>query len=77
MLIGPVPETSASYPFNRPTFALAPYGYEEQEFFVKGTANVYDYDASGNVVTRFRRAPYETRIIVFRPSIRAGSAGPC
>ena len=66
-LIGPVPETASSYPFGRPNLNLAAYGYEEQEFFVKGTANVYSYDSSGNVVTNFRDAPYETRIVVYRP----------
>ncbi|MBV9451697.1 MAG: hypothetical protein JO345_38000 [Streptosporangiaceae bacterium] len=66
-IIGPVPETASSYPFGRPPFSLAAYGYEEQEFFVKGAANVYDYDSSGNVVIRYRDVPYETRIVVYRP----------
>lgn len=39
-------------------YDLAPFGYEEQEFFVSGTAQ----DAAGTA------APYTTRIIVTRPS---------
>ena len=39
-------------------YDLAPFGYEEREFFVSGTAQ----DAAGTA------APYTTRIIVTRPS---------
>ena len=39
-------------------YDLAPFGYEEQEYFVSGTAS----DGAGNT------APYTTRIIVTRPS---------
>ena len=46
-------------------FDLAPYGYEEQEYFVSGTAT----NAAGE------RAPYTTRIIVFRPDTVPGN-GP-
>jgi hypothetical protein len=39
-VLGPVPDTLTSYAFGRPAFSLAAYGYEQQEFFVKGTANL-------------------------------------
>ena len=39
-----------------------------QEFFVKGTANIYDCDSSGNVVTRYRDVPYQMCIVVYRPA---------
>ena len=46
-------------------FDLAEYGYEEQEYFVSGTATAGDG----------REAPYTTRIIVFRPDAVPGN-GP-
>jgi hypothetical protein len=46
-------------------FDLAEFGYEEQEYFVSGTATAADG----------RTAPYTTRIIVFRPDTVPGN-GP-
>src|SRR5438093_1295426 len=64
--IGPIPVTPASHPFGATSVDLATYGYEEQEFFYSGTANVYDYGAAGKVVVR-ASGPYVNRLMVLRP----------
>ena len=46
---------------------LSAYGYVEEEFFVRGTANVYDWDSAGHVTVRTADAPYTTRILMRRP----------
>jgi hypothetical protein len=46
---------------------LSAYGYLEEEFFVSGTANVYDWDSAGHVTVRTADAPYTTRILMRRP----------
>ena len=50
------------------------YGYEEQEFFVSGTAHAFrstSTPANGQwTITPTTSAPYETRILVRRPSDR-------
>lgn len=69
---GPIPVTSTSHPFGAATQGLLQpihlerYGYLEEEYFVSGNANVYDWDASGNVVVKANE-PYTTRMIVRRP----------
>lgn len=69
---GPIPVTTTSYPFldrmGPPREAAQRAGYVEEEFFVSGTANVYEWDASGNPFVRTPNAPYTTRIIVRRPA---------
>src|SRR5690348_10001864 len=67
-LIGPIADTATSHMFDVSTVDLAGHGYVEQEYFQKGTANVYDYDSAGKVVTVTGGAPYENRIIVRRPA---------
>jgi hypothetical protein len=69
-LIGPIPTTATSQPFNVSTVDLAGHDYVEEEFFLRGRANVYDYDAAGDVVVRRSGAPYANRIIVRRPADR-------
>jgi hypothetical protein len=76
---GPIAVTETSYPFlsaNRLTepMDLPRLGYTEEEFFVSGTANVYDWDATGLSV-RTPNAPYTTRILVRRPSDAARFSG--
>jgi hypothetical protein len=71
-VLGPIPVTSDSYPFmaaNRsaPEFDLAKVGYLEEEYFVSGTANVYDWAADGAVTAKTTSAPYTTRVLVRRP----------
>jgi hypothetical protein len=70
---GPIAVTAESWPFlaadhDLPAMDLARLGYVEEEFFVSGTANVYDWPAAGTVVVRTPNAPYTTRILVRRPS---------
>ena len=69
---GPVPVTLESYPFmasdrSSPELDLAKVGYLEEEFFVSGTANVYDWAADGTVTAKTSNAPYTTRVLVRRP----------
>jgi putative CocE/NonD family hydrolase len=47
--------------------ALAANDYVEQEFFVSGTANVYEHDAAEQLAVKSAAVPYVTRIIVRRP----------
>jgi hypothetical protein len=42
-------------------------GYVEEEYFLSGTANVYDWPAAGPAVVRTAGAPYTTRVLVRRP----------
>jgi hypothetical protein len=42
-------------------------GYVEEEYLVSGTANVYDWPATGPAVVRTPDAPYTTRMLVRRP----------
>ena len=47
---------------------LSAFGYVEEEFFVSGRANVYQYGPTGAVEVRTPDVPYTTRILVRRPS---------
>src|SRR5258705_8344558 len=72
---GPIPVTADSYPFmasnkSTPAFDLSKVGYIEEEYFVSGTANVYDWAADGTVSVKTPNAPYTARIIVRRPVTR-------
>jgi hypothetical protein len=74
---GPVPVTAASYPFAAADHTMTPFdlaaaGYVEEEFFVSGTANVYDWTRSRQLTVMTPNAPFTTRILVRRP--RASSA---
>ncbi len=70
---GPLPNTNTSYPFNaanrqqRP-FDLSGYGYLEEEYIVRGYANVYEYHDVGICPKiRCEDGRYCTRILVRRP----------
>ena len=69
---GPLPVTADSYPYMtarrliEPT-DLAAAGFVEEEFFLSGTANVYDWPAPGALTVKTANAPYTTRILVRRP----------
>jgi hypothetical protein len=70
---GPLPVTAESRPFlgadhDLPPMDLAKFGYVEEEFFVSGTANVYEWPAAGTLVVKTPNAPYTTRILVRRPT---------
>ena len=71
---GPVPTgpgssifIAADVPGARLSIPLTPYGYVEEEYFVKGTAAAYTHSPSGPNVLR-AKFPYTTRIIVRRPA---------
>lgn len=78
-VVGPIAATAGSFPFIADGFSVqppVPAGYEEQEFFVSGTARIYEYTATGiQVVTPCPAAvapgcasvPYTTRMLVKRP----------
>ena len=70
---GPVPVTSESYPLMasaklQTVVDLPKAGYVEEEFFVSGRANVYDWAADGTLTVRTPAAPYTTRILLRRPA---------
>jgi hypothetical protein len=69
---GPIPETRDSHMFmasldSQTPLNLPAYGYKEEEYFISGAANVYDWDSQGSVKVRDADAPYTTRIVVRRP----------
>ena len=71
-VVGPVAQNEASHAFGGAAYTLKPEdlakeGYVEEEFFVSGKADVYDWPASGAVV-KTPDAPYTTRVLVRRPS---------
>jgi hypothetical protein len=77
---GPIEVTLESYPFNAADHSVVPQdlivsNYIEDEYFVSGRANVYDYDADGNVIVRTPDAPYTTRILIRRPSDKSRFSG--
>jgi hypothetical protein len=53
---------------NEPPIDLQARGYVEEEFFVSGSGNVYDWQADGGISVRSSGLPYTTRILVRRPS---------
>lgn len=73
---GPIPRTATSIPIGTAYFPGAPgsinladYGYVEDEYFLSGTANVYQYDATGkNVEIKTPNVPYTTVILVRHPA---------
>jgi hypothetical protein len=77
---GPIPATAQSYPFGAADHTRAPQdlrkiGYVEEEYFVSGTANVYDWPSSGAAVVRTANAPYTTRVLIRRPANAARFSG--
>jgi hypothetical protein len=76
---GPIPQTEANHAFGGAAYTLKPEdlkasGFVEEEYFVSGKANVYDWPASGAVV-RTPDVPYLTRILVRRPVSAAKFSG--
>jgi hypothetical protein len=77
---GPIAVDKDDYPFLQASRVqtvvdLGKLGYVEEEFFVSGTANVYDWAADGTVVVKAAGAPYTTRILVRRPANPARFSG--
>jgi hypothetical protein len=70
---GPIPVTETSHPFcdmrfSRCKLDLAEYGYLEEEYFLSGTANVYDEEQSDKMFLKHEALPYKNRILVRRPA---------
>lgn len=70
---GPIPVTAGSYPLMasntlQAVVDLPKAGYVEEEFFVSGRANVYDWAADGTAAVKTPNAPYTTRIMLRRPA---------
>ncbi len=72
---GPIPRTATSIPLGTAYFPGAPgsdnladHGYQEEEYFLSGTANVYQYDSTGKKVEiKTPNVPYTTVLLVRRP----------
>jgi hypothetical protein len=77
---GPIPSTPSDYPFIADGFGVepaVPAGYEENEYFISGTGNLYQFTPTGiEVVTPCPAStmphgctniPYTTRMLVKRP----------
>lgn len=50
-------------------------GYVEDEYFMSGTANIYEEDMAQNPVISIPDAPYTTRLLVRRPADAAAFSG--
>ena len=82
---GPIPGSTASnHPFDAAAYQAVPInlaarGYREDEYFVSGTANVYQYDDVADPldtsVKVLRSGPYTNRILVRRPTDPAKFSG--
>ena len=80
VVVGPLPVTAESYPYMMATTLLEPMdlsriGYVEEEFFVSGSANIYDWAPNGDLTVSIPNAPYTTRLLVRRPSDPARFSG--
>jgi hypothetical protein len=69
---GPIAVTTTSYPFAAADHTMTPFdlaatGYIEEEFLVRGSANVYGWNAARAVTVLVPGSPYTTRILVRRP----------
>ena len=76
---GPIRVTASSHPFGGAAQQLRPenlaaQGFVEEEYFVSGKANVYDWEPAGAVI-RTADAPYTTRVLVRRPATAARFSG--
>ncbi|MBN2418531.1 MAG: hypothetical protein JXL81_04045, partial [Deltaproteobacteria bacterium] len=77
---GPVDIPQGSYPFNAADHSVVPQnlassGYIEEEYFISGKANVYDYDSAGKVIVKRADAPYTTRMLIRRPADKSRFSG--
>jgi hypothetical protein len=76
---GPIATSNRSWPFAATEHSVTPRdltreGYEEQEYFISGTARVYNWPAVGRLES-FAQGPYTTRILVRRPRNPAKFSG--
>ena len=70
--VGPIPVTADSYPQMtvkriQQVVDLDGAGYVEEEFFVSGTGNAYDWAQDGSLSVLASGLPYTTRVMVRRP----------
>lgn len=70
---GPLAVTAESYPFGAAAHQEVPQdlsklGYDEEEYLVSGTSNVYTWPTSGPAQVRTPDAPYTTRVLVRKPA---------
>lgn len=77
---GPVPVTAQSHPFGAAAHTMKPQnmadlGYIEEEFFISGQANVYDWPERGKLEVRTADVPYTTRLLIRRPADAARFSG--
>jgi hypothetical protein len=77
---GPVAVIAESHPYLDMRFALRPMnldaiGYVEEELFVSGTANVYDWNPAGTAPLIRGSGPYTTRVLMRRPANRERFSG--
>lgn len=77
---GPIEVTETSHPFCAMQYSRVPldvssYGYVEEEYFLSGTANVYEADEYDRVIVVKEGLPYKTRILVRRPASRKKFSG--
>jgi len=70
-----IPVTTASHPWlyykaTQRALPLDEHGFLEEEFLVRGTANVYDWpaDPAQDLLVKYKGAPYATRILMRRPA---------
>jgi Alpha/beta hydrolase domain len=69
MVSAPIPVTKESRPFLGAQAAMEAAGYVEEEYFLSGTANTYDWTIKGRGVKVIAGpGKYVTRILVRRPS---------
>ena len=76
----PIPTTEYSYPFGAADQTQKPqdlsqFGYVEEEYFVSGLANVYNWPARGELEVKTADAPYTTRILIRRPKEESDFSG--
>lgn len=77
---GPIPVSASSYPFGAADHTLKPqklseFAYVEEEFFLSGNANVYDWPDRDTLTVQSADAPYTTRVLIRRPANRADFSG--
>ena len=77
---GPIPVSADSYPQMAATRTQYPQdlgkaAYVEEEFFISGKTNVYDWLEDNSLVVKTANAPYTTRIVVRRPADPARFSG--
>lgn len=64
-----IPITNDSYPFcsAERMMQISRLGYEEKEYYMYGTANVYKTEEDGTIGIRYNKAPYINRFVMRAP----------